>query len=521
VRIRHLSTEELLLQCEGELGFERASHLDECEACRTALVNLVELLGDAEQELRATVPSETAVEHAAAWDVIEQRISSKPATVITFPVRWAGAYAAAAALGFAVFNGAMESDFFSPGSDAAPVTVAEAPVLTPPSLDPLPQPGVAQQTAPITSAPVVAAVEIAPPATERRGATPVVAPSVDSTPMVAEQRVLDRYAGKEQALLANPTATALPSLRAPMIAGLQTLRTPSMPLTAAPLMEAPVAVVEPTAIDKQPLTLAAAREVIEGHWILHRAKVWREDIAPAWTDEGLIFTGTVENEQVRGEVTAAIRSVDKAGKVPIELRLRAASTNVAGSVLSAPTGQGIPGGVVRTSLLEHYGDAARRSFASTEASALEGELDRFMNEVFENQSSLLAHAYELKTLTGVVPANLVSEVGSSSRFVDLAALHANAVRRHQARIYDLLSEVLPRKYWTYKGKDENASSGDLQVEAAALLEDALELDANLTAMLSTPRHLLDAGDANVSCGEALSRIRTRLHRIRADTAKLR
>jgi len=295
-----------------------------------------------------------------------------------------------------------------------------------------------------------------------------------------------------------------------------------MPLTAAPLMEAPVAVVEPNVVGKQPLTVAAAREVVEGHWILYRAKVWREDVAPAWTDEGLVFAGTVENEQVRAEVTAAIRSVDKAGRASIVLRLRAAATDMAGSVVSAPTtGQGIPGGVVRTSLLEHYGDAARRSFASTAASALEGELDRFMNEVFENQSSLLAHAYELKTLTGAVPANLVSEVGSSSRFVDLAALHANAVRRHQARIYDLLSEVLPRKYWTYKAKDEIVSSGDLQVEAATLLEDALELDANLTAMLSTPRHLLDAGDADVSCGEALSRIRTRLHRIKADTAKLR
>lgn len=513
MRIRHLSTEELLLQCEGELGFERASHLDECEACRTALVNLVELLGDAEQELCATVPSETAVEHAAAWDAIAQQIS-KPATVITFPVRWAGAYAAAAALGFAVFSGVMESDFFSPGSDAVPVMVAEAPVLEPPTVTPLPQLGVAQQTAPAASA-----VETAPPATKPREAEPVVAASVKSTPMVAEQRVLDRYASEAGALPANPAETASPFLRAPIIAGLRPLRTPSMPPTAAALMEAPVA--EPTVIERQPLTLAAAREVVEGHWILHRAKVWREDVAPAWTDERVVFTGTVENEQVRNEVTTAIRSVDKAGRVPIELQLRAVSTGVAGSAVSAPIEQGIPGGVVRTSLLEHYSDAARRSFASTEASALEGELDRFMNEVFENQSNLLAHAYELKMLTSAVPANLVSEVGSSSRFADLAAVHANAVRRHQTRIYDLLSEVLPRKYWTYKAKDESASSGDLQVEATALLEDALELDANLTAILSTPRHLLDAGDANVSCGEALSRIRTRLKRIKADTAKLR
>lgn len=514
MRIRHLSTEELLLQCEGELGFERASHLDECEACRTALVNLVELLGDAEQELRATVPSETAAEHAAAWNAIEQRISSKPATVITFPVRWAGAYAAAAALGFAVFSGVMESDFFSQGADTSPVTVAEAPILTPPSVEPLPLPKLSEETAPVESA-----VGVPRPKTERREAEPVLAVSAESTPRVTEQRVLDRYAGKAQPLAANPAETALPLSQAPMIAGLRPSQTPSVFTASAPLIEAPVSVTEPVVIERQPLTVAAARAVLEGHWILHRAKVWREDIAPKWTDDGVVFTGTVENEQVRGEVTVAIRSVDKAGSVPIELQLRAASSGVSGLAASSAVA-GVSGGVVRSSLLEHYGDAARRSFASTETSALEGELDRFMNEVFENQSNLLVHAYELKTLASAVPANLISEVGSSSRFADLTAVHANAVRRHQARIYDLLSEVLPRKYWTYKAKDEKVTSGNLQVETAALLEDALELDANLTAMLSTPRHLLDAGDANVSCGEALSRIRTRLSHIKADTAKL-
>ena len=249
--------------------------------------------------------------------------------------------------------------------------------------------------------------------------------------------------------------------------------------------------------------------------------MWREDVTPTWTDEGVVFTGTVENEQVRGDVASAIRSVDKAGRLPIDLRVRAAATSVVASGVPNAIGHGVPGGVVRTSLLEHYGDAARRSFASTELSALEGELDRFVNDVFENQSNLLAHAYKLKELTSAVPSDLIEDLGPSSRFRNLTAVHVNAVRRHQARIYDLLSEVLPRKYWTYRAKDENVSSGDLQVEAAALLEDALELDANLTAMLSTPQQLLDAENTDVSCGEALSRIRTRLDRIKADTAKLR
>jgi hypothetical protein len=267
--------------------------------------------------------------------------------------------------------------------------------------------------------------------------------------------------------------------------------------------------------------LAAAKEVIEGHWILHRAKVWREDIAPKWTNDGLVFEGTVENEQVRDKVIAAVRSAQKGREVPLELRLRAVSPNAARSPASTSLERGVAGGVVRTALLAHYNDVARRSFVSTEPSELEGELDRFMNSIFENQSNLLAHLYKLNALVSSVPEGLVPDVASSSRFVELAVTHANAARQHQARIYDLLSEALPRKYWSYKAKEGDVSSKGFQGEAEALLKDALELDANLTTLLSTPQHLLDAGDANVSCGEALSRIRTRLSRIKADTAKLR
>ena len=220
-------------------------------------MNLVELLGDAEQELRATVPSETPVERAAAWDAVEQRIS-KPATVITFPMRWAGAYAAAAALGFAVFSGVMESDFFSPGPDPAPVTIAEAPVVAPPSVAPVPQSETTQQTAPVVSEPAASAVEVAPPATEPPEAERMAAPSVESTPMVAAQPVLDRYVGEVQAPAVNPTETALPRLQTPLIAGRRPLSVPSIPLTAAPSMEAPLAVEEPTTHEPQPLTVAAA-----------------------------------------------------------------------------------------------------------------------------------------------------------------------------------------------------------------------------------------------------------------------
>lgn len=507
MRIRHLSTEELLLRCEGELGFERAAHLDECEACRTALVELVELLDDAEQELRGTVPADTAAERAAAWDAIERRID-KPVTVLAFPARWAAAYAVAAVLGFAVFSGITEMDLFGPGPVADPVMSAEAPPPEPPALAPADPAPIQQEQGPVESP---AAAE--PEPTETVAAAPAMPASV-----VAEEKTFERYAAEPSVPQADP-AVAVSFAEPPEIAVARSAMAPLPLPAAARLIEAPL--VEPTDIEQPPLTLAAAREVIAGYWILHRAKVWREDIAPTWTNDGLVFAGSVDNEQVRDAVAAAVRSAQKGRAVPLELRLRPVSPNSAPLPASTSLERGVAGGVVRTALLAHYRDVARRSFASTEPSELEGELDRFMNSVFENQSNLLAHLYQLNSLLSAVPEGLVPDVASSSRFVELAVTHTNAARLHQARIYDLLSEVLPRKYWSYKAKDGDVAFEDLHGEAQALLQDALELDANLTTLLSTPRHLLDAGSANVSCGEALSRIRTRLSRIKADTAKLR
>ena len=507
MRIRHLSTEELLLRCEAELGFERAAHLDECEACRTALVELVELLDGAEQELRGTVPADTAAERAAAWDAIEQRIA-KPATVLAFPARWAAAYAAAAVLGFAVFSGITEMDFFGPSPVADPVTIAEATLPESPALEPAAPEPVQQDRVSIE----------APAAAESRQTETVAAVAAASDPVIAEKKTFERYVGEPFAPEAVP-AGAVSFPEPPEVAAARSTMARLLLPTTARLIEP---IVEPGVIEQAPLTLAAAKEVIEGHWILHRTKVWREDIAPIWTNNGLAFVGTVDNEQVRDEVAAAVRSAQKGREVPLELRLRPASPNEARPPASTSLERGVAGGVVRTALLAHYRDAARRSFASTEPSELEGELDRFMNSVFENQSNLLAHLYQLNALVSAVPEDLVPDVASSSsRFVELAVTHTNAARQHQARIYDLLSESLPRKYWSYKTKDGDVSFKGLHGEAKALLQDALELDATLTTLLSTPQHLLDAGDANVSCGEALNRIRTRLSRIKTDTAKLR
>ncbi len=71
------------------------------------------------------------MERAAAWESLEHRISG-PATVVAFPMRWAAAYAAAAALGFAVLSGVVGNDLFAPEKTAEIATLAQPSVVESP-----------------------------------------------------------------------------------------------------------------------------------------------------------------------------------------------------------------------------------------------------------------------------------------------------------------------------------------------------------------------------------------------------
>jgi len=486
---------------------------------------MVELLDVARQELRATVPADTAAERTAAWSSLEQRLSG-PATVVTFPVRWAPAYAAAAVLGFAVLSGVVGNDWF--GAEALPeqAAVAEVEISEPARIlqpdvpdvvvPPSALPAFAQ--VPVVSAPIESApIESVPERTEEPSLARSAMPA--GSAMKIARQAPPRYQLVGLASGTVPARKALRVAQAPAIADLR-IKPVVLGWGGGLVVDVPASRVEQRS-KPEPLTLAAAQAVVEGHWTLRRAKVWREDIAPVWTADGLVFRGTVENEEVRETVSRAIRSAQKGAGASIELHARNGAANTTTFSAANSGNLGVTGGLVRTSLLEHFNDSARRSFASTESSALESELDRFVNNVFESQSSLPAHAYKLNGLVQAIPVALAPELARSSRFGELVSIHASEVRREQSRIYDLLSETLARKYWSYKAKDDNVSSASLHAEAEALLRNALDLDANLTALLSTPRHVVDAGDADISCGEALSRIRTRVNRIKTDTAKLR
>jgi hypothetical protein len=171
------------------------------------------------------------------------------------------------------------------------------------------------------------------------------------------------------------------------------------------------------------------------------------------------------------------------------------------------------GGIVRSSLVSHFGDAARRSFQAPRPEALQSELDRYVTDIFKTESDLLAHAYALQTLVGNVDPHAAGEQ-ALRQFDDMVGFHVAAIRDSEARIYDKLSEALPRRFWSYRSTDPGiANSAARSEHVSALLADSLKLDQMLTALLGSQNPSIDAREANLSCGELLYKIRARVRQI--------
>jgi len=165
------------------------------------------------------------------------------------------------------------------------------------------------------------------------------------------------------------------------------------------------------------------------------------------------------------------------------------------------------GGLVRTALVEHYRDAARRSFQTADAPALDAEIARYVSDVFRSQSDLIGHVYELDQLLSSAP---VGELQAKQ-----VLLHLKGALNSEAVIYDHLSEALPRRYWRYQGEEgADVSTNDLRAESRALLHDVLGLERTLTTVLTGSRQTVGIEEANSSSGELLRRIHERLSRIK-------
>ena len=516
----HLSTDELLLRSDNELAAERLSHLQECAPCQAALADLISLLDVAAGDLRASLPPESEADRAASRMTLEReltvRVRAARPPVIPFPVWRVAGYAAAAMIGFAVFSGYLFNGVeVAPNQNAeqvaetwtlpAPVVAKEpvvaegaTPALQRPAAEPEPgeiatlaqaqRPARFEMAAAVVSRPASEAIIGAIPGAISGVKTPVVAAGAEIEPL--ERKIL----GPES------------------IFALLQPRTPELPVATLPVAELPVA----------ELPVRRTPEIrpdllVAGHWILHRAGVWREDLSPAVSETGLVLRGSAENAAVRERILAAIRKTPAGREVPVELTLRSAGPAAAALADVVRVGDHAAGGAVRNSLLAHFSDAARRSFVAPLPAVLESELRRYISDVFTGQSDLLAHAYALKTILHSVSGDGLSELNpaASRHLAEMARFHLREVRENRERIYDLLSETLPRKYWTYRPAAQAADSPNSPLEAQALLDDVLALDETLTALLSTGAFFVNASDADLSCGALLQRIENHTRRLHA------
>jgi hypothetical protein len=165
---------------------------------------------------------------------------------------------------------------------------------------------------------------------------------------------------------------------------------------------------------------------------------------------------------------------------------------------------------VRTALVEHYRDAARRSFQTADAPALDAEVARYVSDVFRSQSDLIGHVYELDQLLSGAPVGALAS--------KQIRLHLNGALNSEAVIYDHLSEALPRRYWRYQGEEAaDVSANDVRAESNALLHDVLGLERTLTTVLTGSRQTVGMEEASSSSGELLRRIHERLGRIKVLT----
>jgi hypothetical protein len=498
-------------------------------------------LFEAEEVLRSGVAPEPE-DHKAASRLALERALYPPKTSAGFPLRWSMVYSMAAALTVTVLAGYLSTRERVPettelavvpqAAGVAPAESAAAPGLRE-------QPGVAVSEQVQASAPAavdsdaLAQITTIEPATGNLPQSPATSDVLEN---VAEPATSERAAELARFELAAADERNGKQLETTQVAWIDPPKMAPLPanVPVAALMSPPVPTFR-TVVQEVVSGDSSSRisdpetfsKVIEGYWLLTQAKVWEEDLQPAWTSRGLVIEGTVEDEAVRERVEAAVaRQASQPTGFRVRLREDLPATQqrvgrrprVVHEVYGGPAG-----GAVRRSLLSHFSDAARQSFVAPQPSALEAEVVRFVSEVYRSQSELLSHAYALQRFLGRVEGVHLASAGpqTTRRFRDLVRFHLRALDEREAAIYDRLSEALPRKVWSHRGSaDVSGEASNWSEESQSLLQDTLELDSNLTALFGSSSLMLDARDPEQSCGELLHRIRTRIQRIKNRTQAL-
>ena len=502
----HLSTEELLLHCDGELVSPRAEHCESCDSCQRAMVDVQVLLLEVEHELRSSIPPETAESRAASWSALEKTLYP-PQRVLSFPLRWSAAYGLAAVLLIAVFGGylALRQPSAGPPAEVVELTDSAGKLQAPGAAAPSGQPVTPAEIAPEVKSPAAIAVERRSAAVGQAAAVAPVRQTPPRALTVAERFTMPEFAAAPPPVeqIAFSTLELAAALE-PAIGGL-------------PGVVESATVPAPKVVARTPESLLAA---IDGRWMLMKAGAWEQDVEPDLRSGKLFFVGSVENAASEQQLTAAVSKVAGSRSIGFDLRRRQKSTTTTAQGELHPVARTAPrpvAGVVRNSLLAHFSDTARRSFQTPTPAVLESELDRYVTDVFRSQSRLLAHVYSLNSLLKSVGAKDVErlEPAAVEKFRDVMSFHLAALNEQQARIYDRLSEALPRRFWAYRETEsELAEKNAWAGESEQLLQETLQLDGALTELLGAPQLTIDASAVNPSTGQLLHRIRSKISRLK-------
>lgn len=510
--MKHPSTEELLLLTEAdehqrEATADTAAHLDSCAACRATLGELLGVLTAATSEMRANVLDSSAEEDASAWARLDAAIV--PATA-------APHHLAPYELLLSV-DGDLGTDRTA-HLEACAVCGAE--LLRTHQLlaeiehelrDLVEDESLSRRAAALAE--LEARIETVAVSAPSAPARVVEFPSVKPRPLVWQ------------------TYAAAAALAGLTFGGLYYAQFGSVqqPTTTAAVIETPPAapsllLEEPNEFVSEPVAVAQGAGAQNSVQVVVSSPANAQGAAPRVLETYQIPSVTpdapasaralsVAPVQLASSLTATFESTPwvPSWQAP---RLLAPIQEAAAPRLSAPTaslsvGDRVVGGVVRTALLAHYRDAARRSFQSPEPTALEGELARFVTGVYRNQSELLRHAYELNRLVAAS-----ADESDRKQLRKSANTYLRRVAEHERAIYDGLAETLPRKFWAAHTGEEAPAAESAELEAQLLLNDALRLEETLTTLFNRPASSLDAS-LDRTPGELLDRIETRIRRLRA------
>ena len=494
----HLSTEQLLLLVENGLGAEGQTHLAACTGCQRQAADLHVQLAEIETELHRRFAYELPAERRAAAlaalrSRLEEEVERRTAEVAG-PWRWLPTFSLPRIPAFAPHATAFATACLA-------MLVWSAASLT----EGVPDPGTIARLA----TPAAPVPELSAPALPESAAT-----AADTAPV--GRFTLDLTTERDEPQpLASLVAAAAPEVE--LFARLASAPQSTLPSLAD--LPGPPAGDEELAIASAAPQRSApprddARTVVEGSWILARTGLWNRGFEAGGSDGRIRITGSVSTERERANAESLLLAA--AGGQPLETAISVLAPRpvAPASVAAAGAGQSqTVGGPVRTSLLEHYQDAARRSFQEPDRSLLESELERYVSEVLRHDADLLSHAHALH---GLLNRDDIDEAIRTASFPKVVRFHLNAISRHEAGIYGLLSEALPRRFWAHRGHSGDAAGpGSLGAASSRLRQDVLALDRALNSLLFPGSTALDVRESNLSSATLLARVRQHTRQLKA------